>query len=158
MNRRILLTNRLSSQKLANGITKRRTLRLLPSQRSSRFVRARRSGLVRKTGRNTNRELVGKIRAGIKRLREEMAEISEEQKCIREGQRQVREKFEKIEAEREQLWKETEIISKQNAGIQLRLGLMSGIVKARAQNDYDLAAQLTQSLRDLMAEQNVEMR
>ncbi|XP_038688631.1 uncharacterized protein LOC119987791 [Tripterygium wilfordii] len=104
-----------------------------------------------------NRKLEVKIRAGIKRLREEMAEISEEQKCIREGHRQVRKKFDKIEAEREQLWKETKSIQMQSAGIQVRLGLMAGIVKARAQNDYDLAAQLTQSLRDLLAKQNEQM-
>ncbi|XP_038712535.1 uncharacterized protein LOC120006546 isoform X1 [Tripterygium wilfordii] len=160
MNRRILLTNRLSKHKVAtgcNGITKRRTLSLLPSQRNSRVVRRSRSALVRKARRITNKKLEAKIRAGIKRLRGEMAEISDEQKSIREGQKQVREKFEKIEAEREQLWKETELITKQNAAIQVRLGLMSGIVKARAQNDYDLAAQLTQSLRDLMAKQNEEM-
>ncbi|XP_038711532.1 uncharacterized protein LOC120005780 isoform X2 [Tripterygium wilfordii] len=160
MNRCILLTNRLSTHKLAtgcNGITKRRTRFLLPCQRSSRFVRRSRSALVRKTRRITNKKLAAKIRAGIKRLRGEMAEISDEQKSIREGQRQVREKFEKIKAEREQLWKETELIAKQNAAIQVRLGLMSGIVKARAQKDFDLAAQLTRSLRDLVAPQNEEI-
>ncbi|XP_038680086.1 uncharacterized protein LOC119981132 [Tripterygium wilfordii] len=155
--RHIGLTNR---QKLAtdcNGIMNRRTLHLLPNKRTSRFVRRSRSGLLRKNARNTNRKLAGKIRAGIKRLREEMAEISEEHKCIREGQRQVRDKFEKMEAEREQLWKETELISKQNAGIQERLGLMSGIMKARSLNDFDLAAQLTHSLRDLLAKQDEQM-
>ncbi|XP_038691062.1 uncharacterized protein LOC119989533 [Tripterygium wilfordii] len=101
-----------------------------------------------------NRKLEVKIRAGIKRLRQEMAEISEEQKCIREGKREVREKFGKIKADREQFRKETISTQMQNAAIQVCIGLMFGIVKARAQNNYDLAAQLTQSLRDLMANQN----
>ncbi|XP_038711533.1 ribonuclease Y-like [Tripterygium wilfordii] len=119
---------------------------------------SRRNCGVRKRRRHTNRELKRKIKAMIERLRAEMVEIGEEQQCIKEGQRQVSEKYEKIEAEREQLKRETEIIAKQSASIQLRLNLMFRIVKARGQNDSVLTDQLTQSLRDLLAKENEQMR
>ncbi|XP_038691074.1 uncharacterized protein LOC119989546 [Tripterygium wilfordii] len=95
-----------------------------------------------------------KIKRKIRRLREEMAEISAEQKGIREGQRKVRERFEEIQSQREKLWQETELIAKDSIGIKMKLNLMSGIIKARAQNDSSLVARLTCSLRELISKPN----
>ncbi|XP_038691085.1 uncharacterized protein LOC119989553 [Tripterygium wilfordii] len=142
-----------------NDTKEPRTLQLLPCQETTPQFVSRRSPRVRTSSRRVRRRrLHGKIKAGIKRLRAEMAEISEEQKCIREGQRQVRKKYEEIEAERKQLWKETELIANQSAGIQSKLNLMFKLVKARAQNDTALVAELTHSLRDLVAKQNVQIQ
>ncbi|XP_038691860.1 uncharacterized protein LOC119990097 isoform X2 [Tripterygium wilfordii] len=95
-----------------------------------------------------------KIKRKIRRLRAEMAEISKEQRCIREGQRRVRERFEEIQSQREKLWQETELIAKNSIGIQMKLNLMSGIMKARTQNDSALVARLTCSLRELISKPN----
>ncbi|XP_038690990.1 uncharacterized protein LOC119989493 [Tripterygium wilfordii] len=113
---------------------------------------------VRKHRRHPNMKLKRKIKATIRRLRAEMVEIGEEQQCIKDGQSQVRKKYEEIEAEREQLKRETEVIAKQSASIQVRLNLMFRILKARAQNDSVGVAQLTQSLRELVAKQNEPMQ
>ncbi|XP_038689970.1 uncharacterized protein LOC119988839 isoform X2 [Tripterygium wilfordii] len=135
-----------------NHTKEQRTLQLLPCQETTPQFVSRRSPRIRKSSRRIRkRRLNGKIKAGIKKLRAEMAEIGEEQKCIKEGQRQVRTKYEEIAAERKQLWKETELIATQSAEIQLKLNIMFQLVKARAQNDTPLVAQLTNSLRDLVA-------
>ena len=83
----------------------------------------------------------------MKMLRTEMEEISEEQQKIKEGQRQVREKFEAIEWECDQLRKETNQIMQQSASTQIRLAFMFQILKARENQDFEKAAQLTNALR-----------
>ncbi|XP_038688703.1 uncharacterized protein LOC119987870 isoform X2 [Tripterygium wilfordii] len=140
-----------------NDNKEQRTLQLPCQETTPQFV-SRRSPQIRTSRRRNQKRLHGKIKAGITRLRAEMAEISEEQKCIKEGQRQVRKKYEEIEAERKQLWKETELIATQSAGIQLKLDIMFKLVKARAQNDTALVAELTHSLRDLVAKQNFQIQ
>ena len=80
-------------------------------------------------------------------LRSEMEEISEEQKQIKEGQRQVREKFEAIEFECDQLRKETNLVMQQSRSTQIRLAIMFQILKARENQEFDKAAQLTAVLR-----------
>ncbi|XP_038689593.1 uncharacterized protein LOC119988583 [Tripterygium wilfordii] len=122
------------------------------------LVQCKRHCGVRKHKRHSTRKLKTKIKAMIERLRAEMMEIGEEQRCIKEGQNQVRKKYEEVEAEREHIKRETEVIAKQSASIQVRLNLMFGILKARAQNDFVGAAQLTQSLRDLVRKQNERMQ
>ncbi|OMO84855.1 hypothetical protein CCACVL1_10611, partial [Corchorus capsularis] len=84
-------------------------------------------------------------------LRSDMEDISKEQKKIKEGQRQVREKFEAIEVECEQLRKETNLIMQQSASTQIRLVFMFQILKARENQEFDKAAQLTCGLRKLIA-------
>ncbi|OMO63610.1 hypothetical protein COLO4_32292 [Corchorus olitorius] len=73
---------------------------------------------------------------------------------MKQGQRQVQDKLKAIEDECEQLRKETALIIKQSAKTQIRLALMFQILKARQSNDFSMAAQLTQALRQLIAEQN----
>ncbi|GMI85143.1 hypothetical protein HRI_002183600 [Hibiscus trionum] len=90
----------------------------------------------------------------MKRLRSEMEEISKEQGKIKEGQRQVREKFEAVEMECEQLRKETNMIMQQSMSTQFRLALMFQILKARENQDFNQAAQLTAALRELIAREN----
>ncbi|XP_038679042.1 uncharacterized protein LOC119980424 [Tripterygium wilfordii] len=111
------------------------------------LVQCKRHCGVRKPRRLPNRKLKRRIKATIEQLRAEMVEIGEEQQCIKEGHSQVRKKYEEIEAKREQLKRETEVIVKQSASIQVRLNLMFRILKARAQNDSVVVAQLTQLLR-----------
>ncbi|KAG5249546.1 Peroxisomal 2,4-dienoyl-CoA reductase [Salix suchowensis] len=86
----------------------------------------------------------------IKRLKAEMAEISKQQKGIRQGQKEIRERFEKIESECEQLKRETEAVSQASDSNQLRLDIMLRILKARQENDFAKAADLTCSLRLLV--------
>ncbi|XP_038680221.1 uncharacterized protein LOC119981237 [Tripterygium wilfordii] len=139
--------------------TKQQTTLHLPCQETGPlFVSRTTPRISASSRRNRKRRLNGKIKSGIKRLRASMAEISEEQKCIKEGQRHVRKKYEEIEAERKQLWKETKLIANQSAGIQMKLNLMFKLVKARAQKNTALVAQLTQSLRDLVAKQNEQIQ
>ncbi|XVE98937.1 hypothetical protein REPUB_Repub03eG0152200 [Reevesia pubescens] len=83
----------------------------------------------------------------MKVLRSEMVVISEEQKKIKEGQRQVREKFEVIELECDQLRKETNLIMQQSVSTQIRLAFMFQILKARENQEFDMAAKLTVALR-----------
>ncbi|XP_038689289.1 uncharacterized protein LOC119988356 isoform X2 [Tripterygium wilfordii] len=120
--------------------------KLFPRRRSSNATQRR----------NRKKEITnGKLKARIKRLRAEMVEIGEEQKRIKEGQKEVRIKYQKLKAEKEQLKMETNLISQQSLGIQQRLILLFKIVKAKVNNDFAKAAQLTQSLRELIANQNV---
>ncbi|KAK8519748.1 hypothetical protein V6N13_031763 [Hibiscus sabdariffa] len=95
-----------------------------------------------------------KLRKRMKRLRSEMDEISVEQGKIREGQRQVREKYEAVEMECELLRKETNMIMRQSMSTQIRLAFMFQILKARENQDFDQAAQLTSALRELIATEN----
>ncbi|XVE74315.1 hypothetical protein DITRI_Ditri12bG0007100 [Diplodiscus trichospermus] len=98
------------------------------------------------------------INSRMKRLKVEMEEISEEQKMIKEGQRQVREKFEAIELECEQLRKETVLITQQSVSAQIRLALMFQILKARENQDFSKASQLTCALRELIARENQQRK
>ncbi|KAF5752482.1 hypothetical protein HS088_TW01G00393 [Tripterygium wilfordii] len=109
------------------------------------------------TQRRNQKEKIskGKLKARIKRLRAEMVEIGEEQKRIREGKRQVRNKYQELKAEQEQLKMETNLISQHSLSIQQRLILLFKIFKAKVDNDFAKAAQLSQSLCDLIANQNV---
>ncbi|KAJ6414904.1 hypothetical protein OIU84_003842 [Salix udensis] len=86
----------------------------------------------------------------IKRLKAEMAEISKQQKGIRQGQKEIRERFEKIESECDQLKRETEAVSQASDSNQLRLDIMLRILKARQENDFAKAADLTCSLRKIL--------
>ncbi|XP_022717860.1 uncharacterized protein LOC111276392 [Durio zibethinus] len=95
-----------------------------------------------------------KLNRRMRRLRCDMEEISEEQKKIKEGQRQVREKFEAIELECEHLRKETNLIIQQSMSTQIRLALMFQILKARENQEFDKAAQLTCALREVIAREN----
>ncbi|GAV80977.1 hypothetical protein CFOL_v3_24436 [Cephalotus follicularis] len=101
-----------------------------------------------------NREKTGnkKIKARIKQQKREQAEISAQQKCIREGQREVQEKLKEIESECEKLRKEAKYISKQSSGTQVRLNLLFQILKAREDHDMPKAANLIQSLREIMTQ------
>jgi predicted nuclease with TOPRIM domain len=83
----------------------------------------------------------------IKRLKAEMEEISKQQVSIRQGQKEMRERFVEIESECDQLKKETELVSQASDNIQLRLDIMLKILKARQENDFAKAADLTCSLR-----------
>ncbi|KAK8651671.1 hypothetical protein V6N13_141259 [Hibiscus sabdariffa] len=94
------------------------------------------------------------LRQSMKRLRSEMEEISKEQGKIKEGQRQVRKKFEAVEMECEELRKETNIIMQQSMSTQIRLAFMFQILKARENQDFNQAAQLTSALRELIAREN----
>ncbi|XP_039030145.1 uncharacterized protein LOC120164506 isoform X4 [Hibiscus syriacus] len=91
------------------------------------------------------------LRRRMKRLRSDMEEISEEQGKIKEGQRQVRVKFEAVEMECEQLRRETNMVMQQSMSTQLRLAFMFQILKARENQDFNQAAQLTAALRELIA-------
>ncbi|XP_007022520.2 PREDICTED: uncharacterized protein LOC18594815 [Theobroma cacao] len=103
---------------------------------------------------NQKRKRLKNLNTRMRRLRYDMEEISEEQKRIKEGQRQVREKFEAIELECEQLRKETNLIMQQSAYTQVRLAFMFQILKARENQDFDKAAQLTCALRALIAKES----
>ncbi|XP_039028574.1 uncharacterized protein LOC120162504 [Hibiscus syriacus] len=92
------------------------------------------------------------LRRRMKWLRSEMEEISQEQGKIKEGQRQVREKFEAVEMECEQLRGETNVIMQQSMSTQLRLTFMFQILKARENQDFSQAAQLTAALREIARE------
>ncbi|XP_011022342.1 PREDICTED: uncharacterized protein LOC105124151 [Populus euphratica] len=83
----------------------------------------------------------------INRLKAEMAGIRKQQQSIRQGQREIRERFEEIESECDELKKETELVSQASDKIQLRLDIMLKILKARRENDFAKAADLTCSLR-----------
>ncbi|KAI5595434.1 hypothetical protein BDE02_03G138500 [Populus trichocarpa] len=83
----------------------------------------------------------------INRLKAEMAGIRKQQQCIRQGQREIRQRFEEIESECDELKKETELVSQASDNIQLRLDIMLKILKARQENDFAKAADLTCSLR-----------
>ncbi|XP_022751562.1 uncharacterized protein LOC111300173 [Durio zibethinus] len=95
-----------------------------------------------------------KLNAIMRKLRVEMEKRSEEQKEIKEGQRHVKEKCEAIELECEQLRNETNLIIQQSANTQSRLVLMFQIFKAREDQDFTIAAKLTQALRELITMQN----
>ncbi|KAJ7010309.1 uncharacterized protein [Populus alba] len=117
---------------------------------------AHRSTLGALQRRNLKRKIKdNKLSRSIKKIRADMVEISEGQKRIREGQMEVREKFQEISKEAAKLKEETSQICKQSAANQLRLDLMFQIVKARAENDFAKDESLTQTLRDLMAKQNM---
>ncbi|EOY09775.1 Uncharacterized protein TCM_025158 [Theobroma cacao] len=102
---------------------------------------------------NTRRRKTVKINATVAQLKREMKEIREEQNSIREGQRQVKKKFDDVLSECEKLRDETELITQQSICTRLRLTLMFQILKARQNNDFTKAAQLTTSLRELIAQQ-----
>ncbi|XVF87939.1 hypothetical protein PTKIN_Ptkin19aG0008900 [Pterospermum kingtungense] len=94
------------------------------------------------------------LNSRLKVLEDEMEEISEEQKKIEEGQRQVRKKFEAIELECEQLRKKTILVTHQSVSTQIRLALMFQILKARENNEFSKASQLTCALRELITREN----
>ncbi|KAF9686025.1 hypothetical protein SADUNF_Sadunf03G0115500 [Salix dunnii] len=94
-----------------------------------------------------------KLSRSIKKVRADIVEIRKGQKRIKEGQKEVREKFEEISKEAAKLKEETDLISEQSAANQARLDLMFQIVKARSENDTAKDAVLTQTLRELMANQ-----
>ncbi|WRX23877.1 hypothetical protein QQP08_016364 [Theobroma cacao] len=102
---------------------------------------------------NTRRRKTVKRNATVAQLKREMKEIREEQNSIREGQRQVKKKFDDVLSECEKLRDETELITQQSICTRLRLTLMFQILKARQNNDFTKAAQLTTSLRELIAQQ-----
>ena len=83
----------------------------------------------------------------MRRLRSDIEETSKEQRKIKEGQKQVREKIEAIDLEYEQLRKETNLIMQQSMNTQIRLAFMFQIFKARENQEFDKAAQLTTALR-----------
>ncbi|XWS27575.1 hypothetical protein CRYUN_Cryun26dG0128100 [Craigia yunnanensis] len=83
-----------------------------------------------------------------------MEETSKERKKIKEGQKQVREKIEAIELECEQLRKETNLIMQQSRNTQIRLAFMFQILKAREDQEFDKAAQLTAALREMISKEN----
>lgn len=99
-----------------------------------------------------------KIANSITRLKAEMEGISQEQRSIREGQRQLRIKFEQVEQECKQLREETEAITMQSKTTQLRLALMFQIIKAREDNDFPRAIQLTRYFRELIGNKNVQIK
>ncbi|KAF5741496.1 putative disease resistance RPP13-like protein 1 [Tripterygium wilfordii] len=99
-----------------------------------------------------------KRKSGIKRLRALKAKIRDEQICGKEGQKQDRKRHEKIVVKGKQLCKEMELTAKPSADIQMRLNLMFRILKARVEEDTALVAQLTQSLRDLIAKKNEQIQ
>ncbi|XP_017977408.1 PREDICTED: uncharacterized protein LOC18599299 isoform X4 [Theobroma cacao] len=101
---------------------------------------------------NTRRGKTVKLNATITRLKREMQEIREDQNRIREGRRPVKEKFDDVLSECD----ETELITRQSICTRLRLTLMFQILKARQNNDFAKAAQLTTSLRELIAQQENE--
>ncbi|XP_021288362.1 uncharacterized protein LOC110419587 [Herrania umbratica] len=107
--------------------------------------------------RKNQRRRAEKLNARMRQLRAEMEKISEEQREIKEGQRLVKRKFEAIELECDQLRNETNLIIQQSANTQLRLALMFRILRAREDQDFNTAAQLTQALRELVAMQNQKM-
>ncbi|EOY13917.1 Uncharacterized protein TCM_032675 [Theobroma cacao] len=107
--------------------------------------------------RKHQRRRTEKLNARMRQLRAEMEKISEEQREIKEGQMQVKQKFEAIEQECDQLRNETNLIIQQSANTQLRLALMFRILKAREDQDFNRAAQLTQALRELVTMQNQKM-
>ncbi|KAL9386810.1 hypothetical protein Peur_019934 [Populus x canadensis] len=102
-----------------------------------------RKSIMRRSGSCEQRRVDRKIN----RLKAEMAGIRKQQQCIRQGQRETRERFEEIESECDQLKKETELVSQASDNIQLRLDIMLKILKARQENDFATAADLTCSLR-----------
>ncbi|XP_021282759.1 uncharacterized protein LOC110415425 isoform X2 [Herrania umbratica] len=100
--------------------------------------------------RLVNKKMVTKLM----QLKMEMEEIREQQSFIKEGQRKVKERFEAVESECRNLHAETMIIMKQSVWSRLRLGIMFQILKARENNDFAKAAELTLALRELIARQN----
>ena len=76
-----------------------------------------------------------------------MAEISKGQERIKEGQREIRQKFEERESEGRQLKEETMNIAKQSEWNQIRINLMFSILKARQENNFAHADNLTRLLR-----------
>ncbi|XP_022732750.1 uncharacterized protein LOC111294352 [Durio zibethinus] len=113
-----------------------------------------RLGQPSKTKTRRRSALKEKMVAKLLELKMEMKEISEEQSSIKEGQRQVKETFEAIESECKNLRKETMIIMQQSAYTRLRLAFMFQILKARENEDFAKAAELTNALRKLIAKQN----
>ncbi|GKV16071.1 hypothetical protein SLEP1_g26775 [Rubroshorea leprosula] len=91
------------------------------------------------------------INGRMKQLKAEMEEISKEQESIRHGQKEVREKFEAIETECQQLRRDTQIMAQQSASTKLRLVIMFQILRARENNDFATATDLTRILREMIA-------
>ncbi len=75
-----------------------------------------------------------------------MQEIGEEQKSIRDGQLQVRLKFQALASQCSQLRQETDLILRQSAATHQRLTLMFAILRARENQDYATADNLTAML------------
>ncbi|GLT32359.1 hypothetical protein SLA2020_070310 [Shorea laevis] len=103
---------------------------------------------------NWRRRSIQRINSKIRELKAEMQEIGEEQRSIRMEQKKVREKFEEVESKCQQLRRESSLIMQQSDKTRVRLGLMLHILKAREDNDLAKATQLTQVLRELIANQN----
>ncbi|GKV36067.1 hypothetical protein SLEP1_g44242 [Rubroshorea leprosula] len=128
-------------------------------KRSSPFLIPKRLSRCSRTKQQLRRKrTMEKMERSMKKLKKEMEEIGEEQKQIREGQRQVREKFEAMEEECKQLREETRQITMQSKNTQLRLALMFQILKARENNDLVRATELTRFLRELIANQNRQIK
>ncbi|XP_022718136.1 uncharacterized protein LOC111276651 [Durio zibethinus] len=100
------------------------------------------------------RRKLKKYNTHMKVLKAEMEEVRLEQKGIKDGQRLLQDKLKAVEAECNQLRRETALIIEQSANTQLRLALMFQILKARENNDFCKAAELSQALRELIMEQN----
>ncbi|KAF9685612.1 hypothetical protein SADUNF_Sadunf03G0072700 [Salix dunnii] len=92
-------------------------------------------------------------RERMEQLKTEMVEISKGQERIREGQREIRKKFEEIESEGRKLKEETMNIAKQSECNQIRINLMFSILKARQENNFAHADNLTRLLRAEMGKQ-----
>ncbi|XP_021298826.1 uncharacterized protein LOC110427603 [Herrania umbratica] len=109
--------------------------RLLPGERQKR----------RKLKKQGSRMMRG--------LTAQMEEVASEQQRRKEEQRQLKDKFKAIEAECDKLRKETAIVIQQSAITQIRLAHMFQILRARENRDFTKAAQLAQSLRELIMKQ-----
>ncbi|KAJ6334504.1 hypothetical protein OIU78_011392 [Salix suchowensis] len=104
-----------------------------------------------KRGENIRRNRERRER--IERLKTDMVEISKGQERIKEGQREIRQKFEEIESEGRTLKEETMNIAKQSECNQIRINLMFSILKARQENNFAHADNLTRLLRAEMEKQ-----
>ncbi|KAG5222825.1 golgin subfamily member protein [Salix suchowensis] len=104
-----------------------------------------------KRGENIRRNRERRER--IERLKTDMVEISKGQERIKEGQREIRQKFEEIESEGRKLKEETMNIVKQSECNQIRINLMFSTLKARQENNFAHADNLTRLLRAEMEKQ-----
>ncbi|GLT98870.1 hypothetical protein SLE2022_163450 [Rubroshorea leprosula] len=120
-----------------------------PTLAPKRFLKQQRAafGIRRRIARR-------RVKLSLIKLKEKMVEIRKEQQCIKEEQGKVRQKFKIIESQCDILRKETELISQKSATTRLHLALVFQILKAREDNDFNRANDLTRTLRELIAKQN----
>ncbi|GKV36094.1 hypothetical protein SLEP1_g44262 [Rubroshorea leprosula] len=112
------------------------------------------SDLTPKSKQQKRKGIMKKLKPRIRKLKEQMEEIGNQQKCIKEEQRKVTQKFKMIESQCHHLKKETQLISQQSAATRFQLALLFQILKAREDNDFNKANDLTRSLREFMIAKN----